>query len=98
MRGAWEIQRGRYRQEPFSFNGEIPAEKIRQYCRTDAGAERLLEASFDKMELGGRGCHRILRTARTSADLEGSSLIREHHMAEAINYRMLTKGNGGMRI
>ena len=98
VRGAWEIQRERYRQEPFSFNGEIPAEKIRQYCRTDAGAERLLEASFDKMELGGRGCHRILRTARTSADLEGSSLIRERHMAEAINYRMMTKGNGGMRI
>lgn len=98
VRGAWEIQRERYRQEPFSFNGEIPAEKIRQYCRTDAGAERLLEASFDKMELGGRGCHRILRTARTSADLEGSSLIRQHHMAEAINYRMMTKGNGGMRI
>lgn len=95
---AWEIQRERYREESFSFNGEIPSEKISYYCRTDEKAERLLEASFDKMELGGRGCHRILRVARTAADLDGSLLIRENHMAEAVGYRMMTKGNWGIRI
>lgn len=95
---AWAIQRERFREEAFSFNGEIPSEKIRRYCKTDRKAERILELSFEQMELGGRGCHRILRVARTAADLEGSQLIQENHMAEAVSYRMMTKGNWGVQI
>ena len=98
VKNAWRIQRERYRSETFSFNGEIPSEKIRYYCETDAEAERLLEASFARMDLGGRGCHRILRVARTAADLEGSERIRENHMAEAVSYRMITKENWEVRI
>lgn len=88
---AYEVQKWRYRGEGFRFNGEIPAEKIENYCVTEPGAEELLKYAFSELKLTGRGCSRILKVARTAADLEGSEKIREEHMAEAIGYRSLDK-------
>lgn len=88
---ALKIQEERYRKENFRFNGEIPAEKIEEYCVTEPEAEALLKYAFAELGLTGRGCSRILRVARTAADLSGSEKIREEHMAEAIGYRSLDK-------
>lgn len=86
-----KIQQERYRKEKFQFNGEIPSDKIEKYCVTESDAEKLLKHAFSSLELTGRGCSRILRVARTAADLTGSDIIKEEHMAEAIGYRALDK-------
>ena len=86
-----KMQETRYRKEDFQFNGEIPADRIETYCITDQKAEKLLKHAFSSLELTGRGCSRILRVARTVADLSESEIIKEEHMAEAIGYRALDK-------
>ena len=86
-----KMQETRYRKEEFRFNGEIPADRIETYCITDQKAEKLLKHAFSSLELTGRGCSRILRVARTVADLSESEIIKEEHMAEAIGYRALDK-------
>lgn len=88
---AHEMQKERFKGENFQFNGEIPAEKISQYCVTKPEAERLLEMAFKNLELTGRACNRILKVARTAADLDGAEKIEEIHMAEAIGYRSIDK-------
>ncbi len=88
---AHEMQKERFQGEMFQFNGEIPAEKISKYCVTHPDAEKLLEMAFRNMELTGRACNRILKVARTAADLDGAEKIEEIHMAEAIGYRSMDK-------
>lgn len=88
---AQHIQKIRYCKEGFSFNGEIPPEKISQYCRINAEGEKLLKEAFSQMHLSGRACNRILRVARTAADLEESEMIREEHIGEAIGFRSMDK-------
>lgn len=88
---AHEMQRERFKGESFQFNGEIPVEKISKYCVTHPDAEKLLKMAFDNLELTGRACNRILKVARTSADLDGTEKIEEVHMAEAIGYRSIDK-------
>lgn len=88
---AQEMQKERYQEEAFCFNGEIPPEKIEQYCTTDAKGEKLLREAFSNLGLSGRACNRILKVARTAADLEGSERIQEQHLAEAIGYRSMDK-------
>jgi len=69
---AWQIQRKRYAEETFHFNSEIPNGKLRTYCALDAPSEKLLSDVFDKLELSARAHDRILKVARTIADLEAS--------------------------
>lgn len=85
------IQNMRYKNENFHFNGEIPPEKISQYCITNAEGEKLLQEAFSQMKLSGRACNRILKVARTAADLEESEIIREEHIGEAIGFRSMDK-------
>ncbi len=88
---AQNIQKIRFSKEDFTFNGEIPPEKISQYCRINAEGEKLLKEAFSQMHLSGRACNRILRVARTAADLEESEMIREEHIGEAIGFRSMDK-------
>lgn len=88
---ARERQEERYRKENFHSNAAIPAEKIGKYCVTTEGAEAMLRHAFSRLGISGRACNRILRVARTSADLDGSEKIQESHMAEAIGFRGLDK-------
>ena len=85
---AVDRQKERYRNESFYFNSQIPAGLISGYCRTDEKARRLLESAFDVMRLSARSYHRVLKVSRTIADLEGSDIIREAHISEALSYRI----------
>lgn len=86
-----EIQRQRYLHENVRFNGELAGRQVEKYCQIDGAAESLLKRSFDKMPFSARSYHRILKVARTIADMDGSSDIREHHIGEALSYRPFDK-------
>lgn len=85
------IQQERYKKEKIHFNGELQGKKIESYCRTDAQAKLLLEKAFDQMGFSARAYHRILKVARTIADMDGSELIRRQHVGEALSYRAFEK-------
>ena len=72
-------------------NAQLDAAAIRKYCITDSGADALIKAAYEKMGMSARGYDRILRVARTIADLDGSETIGAKHVAEAIQYRSLDK-------
>lgn len=84
---AVEIQKKRYQEEPFYYNSQIPASKLKKYCPMTPGGEELLKQMFRKMGLSARGCHRIQRVARTCADLTASEIIDREHVLEACCFR-----------
>lgn len=79
----------RYTGENFSLNSDIPADKIRQYCPMTFDAERLLEKIMDEQILSARGCHKILRLARTLADFNEEEVINEADIKKASQMRCL---------
>ncbi len=84
---VWQIQQQRYAGESYAYNGRIPARDLSRWCTLTREAEQILKLSYEKLELSARAYHRILRTARTIADLHGEALIGENHIMEAIGYR-----------
>ncbi len=90
---AREIQRKRFEGEGFCTNSQMGARDIARHCALDPDGERLLQKAFDKMGLTARGATRILKVARTVADLGGSAGILPAHLAEAIRYRSMERNN-----
>ena len=84
---AREIQKTRFAGTGVSCNAYMTPAMIGQFCQLDEAGERLMQNAFDRMGLTGRSHDRILRMARTIADLEGSEAILPQHLAEAIQYR-----------
>ena len=74
-----------------AVNAHIPGREVRRVCRIDARGRRLLEAASDRLGLSARAYTRILRVARTIADLNGEDEITTAHLAEAIQYRSLDR-------
>jgi magnesium chelatase family protein len=68
-------------------NAQMPAGITERLCRPDAAAVQLLEQAIDRLALSARAHHRILKVARTIADLDGAEVIGAAHLAEAIGYR-----------
>ena len=90
---ARERQRDRFRQhkEKIYANAQMNTRQIRAYCELGADAERLLERAMQQQGLTARAHDRILKVARTIADLDNSEGVKPHHLNEAINYRMLDR-------
>ena len=86
---AVQIQRQRFEKENIFFNSQMNPSHISQYCSLGTKEEALLKSIFSKLELSARAYHRILKVARTIADLEQSSSIQIHHITEAVQYRNL---------
>ena len=84
---ARDIQKMRYAGTEVSCNAYMTPKMIGQYCQLDAAGEKLMQGAFDRLGLTGRSHDRILRMARTIADLEGCEHIEAAHLAEAIQYR-----------
>ncbi|WP_298266838.1 ATP-binding protein [Geobacter sp.] len=90
---AREIQLERFRGTKVHCNAHMGSRQIRKFCEPDAGGHRLLEVVTEKLGFLARAYTRILKVARTIADLEGTESIREQHIAEAIQYRSLDRKN-----
>lgn len=79
----------RFRNEPFLHNSGIPAAKLQEYCRLGEPEQRYMEEMFHKHMLTARTYHKILRVARTIADMQESETIRMNHLTEAVCYRSI---------
>ena len=86
---ARKIQQDRYRKESFFCNAQLGSASVKKYCRANNDAERLLNEAVESMCLSMRAYNRILKVARTIADLAGEETISGVHIAEAIQYREL---------
>jgi len=74
-------------------NAKMSSRHIRTHCKIDDSSRRLLESAIDKLGLSARAFNRVLKIARTIADLEVSQDIQVDHISEAIQYRNLDRGS-----
>jgi magnesium chelatase family protein len=88
---AREAQRCRFGMEGHRQNGRMNSRQLRRYCALDDEGRGLLKSAMEELGLSARAHDRILRVARTIADLEGAEDIRPEHLSEAINYRSLDR-------
>lgn len=84
---AQNIQKERFRGMNISFNSDMNPKNIEALAEAEDSAMDLLKSAYNKMNMTMRGYHKILRVARTIADIEGSGRIKDEHMLEAIGYR-----------
>lgn len=90
---AREIQKNRFEEEGIFCNASMNNRLIEKYCPLDAVCRSLMEKIIERMGLSARACSRIIKLARTIADLEGAETIRAEHLSEAAGYRFLDKRN-----
>lgn len=86
-----DIQTLRLKRSKIYCNAQMSTRHVKKYCQIDNQSTGLLEAAIDKLGLSARAFNRILKIARTIADLEGSAPILSGHIAEAIQYRHLDR-------
>ena len=84
---ARNMQKRRFAGTGFHFNADMGPAQVRKYCPLGAEERQMMEDMFSSMNLSARAYHKIIKVARTIADLEGEELIRRHHLAEAACYR-----------
>lgn len=93
---AREIQRQRFADEPdIHCNAQMPARLVQRHARLDDRCQARLKEDMTRFDMSARAYDRILKVARTIADLDGSTDIKLHHLHEALGYRRLDRGNWG---
>lgn len=95
---ARQIQEERFKDvKGIHSNAQMTERMIHQYAEPDAAGLELLRTAMEKLNLSARAYNRILKVARTIADLEASEHVQSHHLAEAISYRNLDRGDWAER-
>jgi len=89
--GARAIQQERFKSDGIYANAHMKPRHIRKYCKIDADCQTLMEAAMNRLGLSARAYNRVLKVARTIADIEGSGQIASEHISEAIQYRSLDR-------
>ena len=84
---AREVQRARFAETELLCNADMGPTEVRQVCVLDDAGRALVRAAMQQLQMSARAFHRILKLARTIADLAGSERIETAHLAEAIQYR-----------
>jgi len=87
IEGARQIQKERFKEEKILTNSEMNIPQIKKYCKIDLKSQDLLRKYVNSGKLSARGYHRVLKVARTIADLDSSANILFEHLAEALMYR-----------
>src|SRR5947209_2332230 len=87
VQAARERQLERFKGTKFKCNAEMGPTEVRECCQTDASGKKVTKAALQELHLSARGYHRVLKLARTIADLAHSELIAANHVAEAVQYR-----------
>jgi magnesium chelatase family protein len=88
---ARELQRQRFAGSDIVCNAHMTSRQLRRFCRLDDPGRQLMEMVTDRLGYSARTYTRILKVARTIADLAGQEQIRREHLAEAIQYRSLDR-------
>lgn len=95
---ARKIQEERFRgHKGIHCNAMMTEKMLREYAEPDAASLEMLRMAMERLKLSARAYNRILKVARTIADLEGSEKVQSHHIAEAIGYRNLDRGDWAER-
>ena len=93
---ARQLQLDRYASMPDQFcNAHLGSREVSAFCRLHSDGEQLLSLAITRLKLSARAYHRILKVARTIADLDGEAEILSHHVSEAIQYRSLDRASAG---
>lgn len=88
---AWELQRERYADTGIYFNSQIPADRLKEICMLTEKEEAYLQKMYQQLHLTARAYHKVLRVARTIADLSCSTQVEIRHLSEAFCYRSLDR-------
>jgi magnesium chelatase family protein len=91
VEAARKIQQERFSGHKIYSNSQMQTEQIKEFCTLDKKCENLLKAAFESLKMSARGYNRILKVARTIADIEGAENINSDHIAEAVQYRSLDR-------
>ena len=84
---ARRIQLERYKKENIFSNSDLTPKLIEKYCKISKESEKIIKASFEKLNLSMRGYYKILKVARTIADLSEADNIEKMHIIEAIQFK-----------
>ena len=90
---ARNIQADRYKNENIFTNSELTPDLIKKYCQIDENSQEIFKAAIVKYSLSGRRYDRILKIARTIADLDNSKIIKQNHLMQALQYKMFDKNS-----
>ena len=88
---AREVQNERYKGTGIRSNAALEGRNLERYCELGKTEERLMQQAFSRLRLTARTYHKVLKVARTIADLDGQEKINTEHLQEAIGYRTINK-------
>ena len=97
VEAARRLQKARYAQDGIMFNSQLTTPLMRKYCRMAPEAEALLHTAYDRFKLSARAYTRVIKVARTIADIAGVEQINKAHVLEAVQYRGLDEKYWGAR-
>jgi len=84
---ARQRQRARFAADGLTCNADMRPAEVRKFCTLDETGKSLMQSAMNQLQLSARAYHRVLKLARTIADLAGSESIQPNHLAEALQYR-----------